>query len=224
MRGQPTAGVAVDWPPSTPLLWAEFATLFGVVPVVIAVLIGVISPIVVLMLMLPLAMWLLLRTPDFRMRDLLAGPVAGEWPLILAFTIATAVMLGALALWLVPGRFLEILRYRPELWLMIMALYPLFSALPQEIIFRTLFFRRYGRLFPSERTALGVNAGVFGLAHLFFLNPVTLALTVLGGAIFAWAYLRNGSTLLATVLHVIAGQLIFTSGLGIYFYHGAIGA
>ena len=36
------------------------------------------------------------------------------------------------------------------------------------------------------------------------------------------AYLRNRSTLLAVVLHSIAGQLIYTSGLGVFFYHGAV--
>ena len=45
----------------------------------------------------------------------------------------------------------------------------------------------------------------------------------MGGLIFGLVYLRFGSLLLATVLHAIAGQLVFTSGLGVYFYHGAIG-
>ena len=44
------------------------------------------------------------------------------------------------------------------LWLAILALYPLLSALPQELIFRVLFFRRYGRLFAGERAAVAVNA------------------------------------------------------------------
>ena len=39
------------------------------------------------------------------------------------------------------------------LWLTILALYPLLSALPQEMIFRVLFFRRYGRC--SRRAGVG---------------------------------------------------------------------
>ena len=157
------------------------------------------------------------------MSELLRGPVLGEWKLILGFTLLSALALSGLAVLLVPGRFLEMVRYRPELWLMIMVLYPLLSALPQEIIFRTLFFRRYGRLFANPQVAVAANVGVFVLAHLFFREPVTLALTAAGGFVFAWAYLRHESMLLAVVLHAIAGQLVFTTGLGVYFYHGAIG-
>lgn len=211
------------WPTSVPLLWLELIGLFVAAPVAVAVVLGVVSPIGILLFLAIVALWLLWRTPDFRMADLLRGPVVREWRLILGFTLFSAVAMAALAYLLIPGRFFEIFRYRPGLWLLIMLLYPVFSALPQEIIFRTLFFRRYGRLFPSRAAAIAVNAGAFGLAHLFFGNPVTLVMATAGGAVFAWAYLRHHSTLLAVVLHSIAGQLIFTTGLGIYFYHGAIG-
>jgi hypothetical protein len=33
----------------------------------------------------------------------------------------------------------------------------------------------------------------------------------------------RGSFAYAVVLHGLAGQIIFTSGLGIFFYHGAVG-
>ena len=45
--------------------------------------------------------------------------------------------------WLVPGQALWLPRRATGLWLAILALYPLLSALPQELIFRLLFFRRY---------------------------------------------------------------------------------
>ena len=211
------------WPRSVPLLWVEFVSLFALAPFGAIFVLDDVSPILVLLGLTAVSLWLLARTPDFRMSELLKGPVFGEWRVILGFTLVAAAVCFGVAVLLIPGRFLEVFRYDPGLWLMIMALYPLFSALPQEIIFRTLFFRRYGRLFPSRETAIAVNVGVFVLAHLFFLEPLTLILTALGGLVFTWAYLRNGSMLLATVLHAIAGQLIFTSGLGVYFYHGAIG-
>lgn len=218
-----TTPTSPAWPRSVPLLWAEFASLFALAPFGAIFVLDEVSPILVLLGLVVVSLWLLARTPDFRMADLLQGPVLGEWKLILGFTALSGAVLFGLAVLLIPGRFLEVFRYDPDLWLMIMALYPLFSALPQEIIFRTLFFRRYGRLFPSRESALAANVGVFVLAHLFFLEPLTLILTAAGGLVFAWAYLRHGSTLLATVLHAIAGQLLFTSGLGVYFYHGAIG-
>jgi len=92
-----------------------------------------------------------------------------------------------------------------------------------ELVYRPLFFRLYGRLFRSERWALVANAALFGLGHLFYMNPVTILSTMAAGAIFAAAYLRSQSFLLAVILHALAGQIVFTSGLGVFFYHGAVG-
>ena len=212
-----------EWPRSIPLLWVEFVGLFVFAPMAAALVVRDLTPIILLLVLMPVTLGLLARTPDFRWQELWQGPVLGEWKLILGFSLLAAVGLAVIAVAVAPGRFLEIFRYKPGLWLMIMALYPLFSALPQEIIFRTLFFRRYGRLFASWQVALSANVGAFVLAHIFFGHALTLALTGVGGLVFAWAYMRNRSTLLAVVLHAIAGQLVFTSGLGIYFYHGAVG-
>jgi hypothetical protein len=58
------------------------------------------------------------------------------------------------------------------------------------------------------------------LAHLMFWNWVAVGLTFGGGAIFARAYLGRGGFALAVVLHAVAGAILFTSGLGGFFYHG----
>jgi hypothetical protein len=141
----------------------------------------------------------------------------------LAAAAAIALGAAAAALALVPHAFLWMPFGATGLWVMIMALYPPLSAAPQELIYRTLFFERYGRLFPSDAHAIAANAALFGLGHLFYLNPMTIAATALAGALFAWAYLRARSTLLAWLLHAIAGQIVFTVGLGRFFYHGAVG-
>jgi membrane protease YdiL (CAAX protease family) len=204
-------------------LWAEFLALFLGVPVAMAVFFGLYPLFPVMISFAMLALVLLASTPGFSPRELLRGPVMGQWRLVAAFGTGCLILTFGLALILVPERFLEMPRHHPDLWLMIMALYPMFSAIPQELIYRPLFFRRYGRLFPSDRLALATNGAAFGLAHLFYMNPVTIGLTCLGGLVFGWVYLRHGSVLLAMVLHALAGQLVFTSGLGVYFYHGAIG-
>jgi CAAX protease family protein len=204
-------------------LWAEFLGLFGGVPVAMAVFFGQYPLFAVVLALTVLALVLLARTPGFSTRELLCGPVLGQWKLIAAFTLAVGVLTFGLALVLVPERFLELPRQRTGLWLMIMLIYPLASALPQELMYRALFFRRYGTLFPSEKLALAVNTAAFGLAHLFYMNPVTIGLATLGGLVFGLVYMRTGSVLLATVLHAIAGMLVFTSGMGVYFYHGAVG-
>ena len=78
-------------------------------------------------------------------------------------------------------------------------------------------------LFGGDKMALAVNGAAFGLAHLFYMNPLTIGLTAVAGLVFGAVYLRFGSVLLTSVLHGLAGQLVFTSGLGVYFYHGAVG-
>ena len=48
--------------------------------------------------------------------------------------------------------------------------YPLVSALPQELVFRVLFFRRYARhsATVAVRRLLVLNAAVFSYAHLMY--------------------------------------------------------
>ena len=208
-------------------LWAEFLTLFFGVPVLMAIFIeeiqrnrALFSIVIGLAIV---ALVLLGRTPGWKFRDLWRGPVFSEWRIILGFWAISAAACSAFVFAIDPDLFLNFVLYRPGLWLMVMIAYPILSAFPQEIIYRSLFFERYGVLFPHAGMAIAVNGVVFGLGHLFYDQWLTIAMTAVGGAVMGWAYLRNRSTLLAWVIHSLAGQLVFTAGLGRYFYSGAIG-
>lgn len=209
--------------PSKPQLWCEFLALFIGVPIVMAATLGLYPLFPVIVGLAAIAALLLQLTPGWQWSMLRKGPILGEWRLIGIYFLATLATCLAVVFTLIPHRFLEFPLNRPELWIMVIVLYPIFSALPQELIYRSLFFERYGPLFPGKWIAIAVNGCVFGFGHLFFDNWVTIAMTGCGGAIMGWAYLRHRSFGLAWVLHALAGQLIFTIGLGIYFYHGAIG-
>lgn len=161
-------------------------------------------------------------TPGFSLKRLLLSNPVADWRAMLVFCLVITAVTVALTWWLVPGRLFAMPRQAPELWQRILIYYPLLSVLPQGIIYRTLFFERYRVLFPSNTAAIGVHALAFGLAHLFFLNWVAVVLTLAGGAVFGWAYLERRSFWFANVLHTFAGWCIFTTGLGTYFYHGAI--
>ena len=97
---------------------------------------------------------------------------------------------------------------------------PIFSVLGQTLLYRPLFFRRYGKLFPRDDVALFVNAALFSLAHLMFEHVLVLVITFLGGLIFGRIYQRTESFLLVFILHWIGGGLVFTVGLGWLFYLG----
>lgn len=214
--------IAIAPTPKT-ILWTEFVALFLGAPLAMAVFFGAYSLFGVIWALTGVALILLAVTPGFRWRTLLRGPVLGEWKLILAFTVATALVSSAFVMALIPNAFLAFPWYRTGFWLLVMIAYPIASALPQEIIFRTLFFERYGALFPTDAARIGANGALFGFGHLFYMNPVTILMTAFGGALMGWAYLRNRSVLLAWALHAIGGQIVFTVGLGRYFYHGAVG-
>lgn len=209
--------------PSRAQLWIEFTALFVGVPLLMAATFGMYSLFAVVWALAGVALILLILTPGWTWSSLWKGSVLGEWKLILTFACGTAVVCIAFVLALVPDRFLAMPAYRTELWLMIMVAYPLLSALPQELIYRSLFFERYGALFPNTQMLIVANGLVFGIGHLFYMNALTILMTAVGGAFMGWAYTRGRSMLLAWVLHAIAGNLIFTMGLGLFFYHGAVG-
>jgi membrane protease YdiL (CAAX protease family) len=206
------------------LLVAEFALLYLAAPLghlIFFERLGLFGPLAAIT---AVGILLLSLTPGFAWRELVHVAPLRRWlPFVLAFALVTAAIVGALVMALVPERLLTFPRYRPQLWATIMVFYPLVSVLGQELFFRKLFYRRYAGLFGSGTLRIAVNAGVFGLAHAFYQNPVAIGLTAIAGVVFAWAYERSRSFPLVVLLHSLGGQIVFTLGLGVYFYHGAIG-
>ncbi len=167
---------------------------------------------------------LLSVTPGFRWRDLVSRQALRiDWPVVAIFVVIAVAVCVALTVWLVPERLFGFPQGRTKMWLVVMVAYPLVSAVPQELVFRVLYFERYGALFPSTTVAIAANAGIFGLAHLFYWNWPAVVLTTAAGALFAWAYASRRSFGQACLLHALGGQIVFTVGMGVYFFHGAIG-
>lgn len=102
--------------------------------------------------------------------------------------------------------------------------YPIFSAYPQEILCRAFFFHRYGRLFPNTASLVVVNAVAFMWLHAPFWSLEAFAITLPGGFLFAWTYLRTRSCLAAGVEHGLYGWWAFFTGLGWFVFTGSIGA
>ena len=110
---------------------------------------------------------------------------------------------------------------RPMTWGLVMLLYPLLSVVPQEMIFRTLFFGRYASLFPRKALMIFLSAFAFGYMHIIMLNPFAVATTFLAGLLIAETYARTRSLALASLEHTLYGCWAYTVGLGIYFYTGS---
>lgn len=107
-----------------------------------------------------------------------------------------------------------VLLQKPLLWIGILCIYTVFSAWPQEIIYRTFFYSRYHMLFPNRWILMMSNAILFSLAHIFFQNVLVHLLTFIGGFLFFHTYLKTKSTLLVTVEHAVYGSWLFTVGMG----------
>ncbi len=127
----------------------------------------------------------------------------------------------ALAVWAVfPERLFTFPKMHPALWLVIMLLYPLFSALAQEILFRAFFTYRFEKQLRDRRILILLNALLFAFVHTVFGNPIAVVLSFLGGTLFMGTYLRSRSVAMSTIEHALYGNLVFTLGIGNFFYHG----
>jgi uncharacterized protein len=168
-----------------------------------------------------LCLMLLLRDPTFDRRLLGRGQVTGRaLARMLARTaVGWLLLLGLVAL-VKPEALFGFPRTRPGLWVLVMVAYPLLSALPQELIFRTFFFHRYARLIGGTRARLVVSAVLFGYAHIVLHNLPSVILSTVGGLLFAATYQRTRSTLVAALEHALYGCFVFSVGLGSLFYAG----
>jgi membrane protease YdiL (CAAX protease family) len=111
-------------------------------------------------------------------------------------------------------------RQRPLIWLGVVVLYPIFSVYPQELMYRTFFFHRYGRLFARPTSLIAVNGLLFGWSHIIVHHRVAILLASIGGWLFAWTYQRWRSTALVALEHGLYGDFIFSVGIGGMFLNG----
>lgn len=103
---------------------------------------------------------------------------------------------------------------KPKLWLFILMIYTFLSVYPQELVFRTFFFKRYEKLIQNKNLFLFINAIIFSLGHLFFKNVLVIVLTFLGGLLFAYTFYKTRSTLMTSLEHALYGNWLFTIGMG----------
>jgi uncharacterized protein len=141
-----------------------------------------------------------------------------NWKPILLRFIIIAVITVILVRIFAPDYWFVLPRERTVLWIMIMLLYPLWSAYPQELIYRTWFFKRYRDLLNDERLFFILNAALFSFSHIIFRNWLAIVLTFFGGLMFALTYRKSNSLMVVFVEHMLYGNFIFTVGIGQYFY------
>ncbi|MEM9523569.1 MAG: CPBP family intramembrane glutamic endopeptidase [Pseudomonadota bacterium] len=201
----------------------EFFALFVLAPIAMATLLPPERMFLGLFVATALGLWLLHRTREFSWRDLGRGWNRIDWSSTAIFSLATTAVGVAVIQTTRPEALFFLLREQPGLMMMIAILYPLVSVLPQELVFRPLFFERYQTLLPSGAwPAVVLNAALFSFAHLMYWSWIVVIMTFFGGLVFGWAYRIRGSFALAVTLHSLGGIIIFALGLGLYFYSGNV--
>lgn len=131
-----------------------------------------------------------------------------------------ALSLLLLTLWLQPDRLFHLPRQQPMVWGIIMMLYPFLSALSQEFIYREYFFHRYRPWLGTGPRMVAASACAFGFLHIIYDNPWAVLLSLAGGVLFARTYRQTRSLYWASFEHALYGCLVFTIGLGNFFYEG----
>jgi uncharacterized protein len=139
-------------------------------------------------------------------------------PILLRFLPCAIGLLGFILV-TIPEKAFALPLQRPQIWVMVMTFYPLLSVIPQEIIFRSFFFKRYNAAL-SPKMMVILSSITFGWVHIILQNWVAVIFSAIGGFIFCNTYKKTKSLSLVCFEHAIYGCYIFTIGMGYYFYHG----
>lgn len=202
------------------MLFAEFFLLFLALPVFLYFARQDIAPYLILFLICVLGWCLLLLLSDDRFKRFRfwnMTKLKEHLPYVLkTFSLAAITIFLASWYW-TPEWLFKLPLDKTMIWLALLIVYPIFSAWPQEIIFRTFLFHRYKKIFKSKQLRVVISAAVFALAHLMFANWIAVAGSFIAGLVFALTYVHSRSTLLVAIEHSLWGVWLFTAGLGVHF-------
>ena len=202
------------------LLWGEFAVLYFVVPLFYAFHRHA-SPLFFLVLLGIVGVVFLYKNDSFRnyfflnkrgwMRDL---------PRILRIFIFVAALLLLFTALVYPQYLFYCPRNHFSVWVWLMIVYPLLAVYPQELIYRAFLFHRYGEVVRRKRSLIHLSAIAFSFGHIIYFHPLSIVLTFFGGYLFSWTYFKTRSLLAVSFEHALYGCLLYTIGLGQFFYTG----
>ncbi|MFC2116258.1 lysostaphin resistance A-like protein [Bacteroidota bacterium] len=201
------------------LLGIEFAVLFFGIPLLMFLDTGFNLPSVLLIPILIIILLILRFKTEFKWKELVILRIKKKTLIKDGLIIlACAACLFVSLMILFPGKLFNLPRTNPLIWLALGAFYPVFSAFPQEVLFRTYIFKRYRKVFTKNWQMIAASGVSFSFVHILYYHPLSLILTFVGGVYLASAYKRTQSVLYTSVLHGILGMLVFTLGFGEFFW------
>ncbi len=200
-------------------LLLEFILLFLGVPLIIFLEARLVHPSKALLPFVALVILILHYSNNFKWKELFRFRISG--PLFLKHLGIVSLVGILMASWVYffdRNNLFNLPRENWQLWLAVILVYPVFSAFTQEVIYRTFIFKRYGRIFRENVPKIIASALVFSFVHLFYYHPASMILTFILGIYLGWIYLKTQSVLFAAILHGLMGIVVFSVGLGHYFW------
>lgn len=156
-----------------------------------------------------------LKNSGFRLQThFFSQPFEDFWKNTFLKLAIISLITGMYVFWVAPDQLFHVVLNNPIKWFVILLVYSFFSVWPQEIIYRTFFFHRYGDMISNRWLFIFINALLFSLAHLFFRNFLVQLATFIGGLLFAFTFYKTKSTVAVSIEHAIYGNWLFTVGLG----------
>ena len=197
----------------------EFIILFFGIPVLIYLDREFIHPSVLLLPVLVFVILILRYRTDFKLRELYTLSISRKiWMINLLVILFTAFLLLLGVLVFTPDNLFNLPRKNPWIFLAMCIFYPVFSAYPQEIIYRSFLFHRYGQIFKTRLLLILASSLSFSFMHIVYYSHVSLLLTFLLGLYASVIYAITRSVLFTAILHGILGIIVFAIGLGGYFW------
>ncbi len=197
----------------------EFVLLFIGIPLLLYLDTRIIHPSIVLVPLLVFVIIVLKLSGGFRIRELITLKVSRQgWIRTGIAVIAGAIILVTGVLIFDRENLFNLPRNNPLIWLLLCIFYPVFSAYTQEVIFRTFLFHRYKLLFNNQWSFVFASGITFGFAHILYYSPVSMILSLLAGLFLSFVYYKTRSVLFTAILHGFLGIMVFTIGLGQYFW------
>ncbi|WP_164091292.1 CPBP family intramembrane glutamic endopeptidase [Poseidonibacter lekithochrous] len=200
----------------------EFIALFILFPLVLYIIVP--TPVLpFLWLVCVWCIYILLKDEKFNRKNLLRNEaVNSNIKSVLFQFFGISLFIALLMFFFIPDMFFSLIKSNIILWFAVIVLYPLLSVYPQELVYRAFFFHRYKSLFKNKEMRILINAFLFGFMHIIFHNWIAVILTIGGGYLFAKLYMKTHSLTLLFIAHSLYGCMLFTIGLGEFFYTGTV--
>ncbi len=200
----------------------EFVALFVMIPYLYYLRLFPIPVLLFLWILSGITTLYLWRHPKVKMKDLFRWNVPKEKLIFILKRFVILAVLASLAVYLfAPDHFMDFPINRTRVWFVVLVFYPIFSVIPQSLIYRIFFEKRYRVLFSKPSYFIIGGAATFSFMHLIYDNWIAVIMTFIGGIFFLKTYLDSRSFLLSCFEHALYGCLMFTIGLGRFFYLGS---